>query len=47
MRLTFMEVKAMECLSQENYQKLRFQIFARADSPAFQSRDERACRRTA
>ena len=32
-RLTFTEVKAMVCLSQETYQKLRFPIFARADSP--------------
>jgi hypothetical protein len=37
----------MVCLSQETNQKLRFPIFARADSPAFESRDERACLRTA
>jgi hypothetical protein len=42
MRLTFTEVKAMVCLSQETYQKLRHPIFARVTAPAFKSRDERA-----
>ena len=32
-RLTFTEVKTMVCLSHETYQKFRFPIFARADSP--------------
>jgi len=40
MRLTFMEVRAMVCLPQETYQDFAPQFFARADRPAFESRDE-------
>src|SRR6185503_16806 len=47
MRLAFMEVRAMVCFPQETYPRFRFPIFARADSPAFESRDEHARLRTA
>jgi hypothetical protein len=45
MHLAFMEVRAM-CLPQETYRRFLFPVFARADSPAFKSRDERARLRT-
>ena len=41
MRLTFSVVKAMVCLPQETYQKLRYTSSPELTAPAFESRDER------